>query len=217
MSQHLNETTTSQRVPIATPFGGRSKQSKGVPQMALLALSHTSIEHNLYVVMCQEVSLSGDRQGLFGARRLMELTGLRSYSSIRRGIAGLLAKHSIKLVDGEPLRKSVYQVFEPAEIFARRHRAGQAPYPEALQDFANSKLFPLIVKTVLKRQDLSRREAVVTLFCAEGQSNAEIGRRLSIDEKTVKYHLRHIYSKFGLKRRTELVSFLLRPAEWSRR
>jgi hypothetical protein len=43
----------------------------------------------------------------------------------------------------------------------------------------------------------------------EGLSNAEIGRRLQISEQTVKSHLRRVFDKFGVKRRTELVSRLL--------
>ena len=57
--------------------------------------------------------------------------------------------------------------------------------------------------------NLSRREAQVALACAEGMTNSEIGRRLSIGEQTVKFHLRNIFAKFGVRRRTELISRLL--------
>jgi DNA-binding CsgD family transcriptional regulator len=43
----------------------------------------------------------------------------------------------------------------------------------------------------------------------EGLSNAEIGKRLQISEQTVKSHLRRVFDKFGVRRRTELVSRLL--------
>jgi DNA-binding CsgD family transcriptional regulator len=62
---------------------------------------------------------------------------------------------------------------------------------------------------VVERNDLSRREALVILCCALGLSNAEIGARLHISEQTVKSHLRQVFDKFGVKRRTELVSRLL--------
>jgi DNA-binding CsgD family transcriptional regulator len=43
----------------------------------------------------------------------------------------------------------------------------------------------------------------------EGLTNAEIGLRLLVSEQTVKFHLRHIFIKFGVKRRAELISRLL--------
>jgi DNA-binding NarL/FixJ family response regulator len=50
---------------------------------------------------------------------------------------------------------------------------------------------------------LTRREAeVLDLICA-GHSNAAIGRRLVVTEKTVKNHLNHIFSKLGVANRTE--------------
>lgn len=58
--------------------------------------------------------------------------------------------------------------------------------------------------------DLSRREAQVALCCAEGLTNAEIGDRLCITEQTVKFHMRHLFIKFGVRRRGELISRLLR-------
>ena len=57
---------------------------------------------------------------------------------------------------------------------------------------------------------LSRREAQVALCCAEGLTNAEIGRKLFITEQTVKFHMRHLFVKVGVRRRGELISRLLR-------
>jgi DNA-binding CsgD family transcriptional regulator len=61
--------------------------------------------------------------------------------------------------------------------------------------------------------NLSRREAQVALCCAEGLTNAEIGARLFVTEQTVKFHMRHLFVKFGVKRRGELISRLLRHEE----
>jgi Bacterial regulatory proteins, luxR family len=36
------------------------------------------------------------------------------------------------------------------------------------------------------------------------------GKRLNVSKQTVKFHLRHIFVKFGAKRRAELISRLLR-------
>jgi DNA-binding CsgD family transcriptional regulator len=65
------------------------------------------------------------------------------------------------------------------------------------------------IECVTDFHGLSRREAQVALCCVEGLTNIEIGGRLHISEQTVKYHLRHIFVKYKVKRRTELVSRLL--------
>jgi DNA-binding NarL/FixJ family response regulator len=48
--------------------------------------------------------------------------------------------------------------------------------------------------------DLSVRETEVLRLLSEGWSNQEIGEQISISERTVRFHLRNIYDKLGLKR-----------------
>jgi two-component system nitrate/nitrite response regulator NarL len=52
---------------------------------------------------------------------------------------------------------------------------------------------------------LTSQEQEVVLALAEGLSNKDIGRRLSLSEGTVKVHLHNLYSKLGVKNRTALV------------
>ena len=73
------------------------------------------------------------------------------------------------------------------------------------------------VRRVIDVGSLSRREAQVALCCAQGLTNAEIGIRLQVSEQTVKFHLRNIFVKFGVKRRAELVSRLFREGNVSER
>ena len=54
----------------------------------------------------------------------------------------------------------------------------------------------------LRRLGLSKREAEVLALVAEGRSNAEIARLLSISAGTVKRHLEHVYEKLGVHTRT---------------
>jgi DNA-binding CsgD family transcriptional regulator len=69
--------------------------------------------------------------------------------------------------------------------------------------------FERAVARVAENPLLSRREAEVALCCVEGLTNAQIGNRLDVSEQTVKFHLRHVFVKFGVKRRAELISKLL--------
>lgn len=182
--------------------------------MALLALSHTPVEHQLYQAMMEAVAGGATRAGSFSARRLMALTGLKGYSTIRRGLAGLISKLSIerllKAGNGEAQHLgAVYFVYNPEEIFERRRAVGLAPFPKEVQPYETNRAFGMAIARVVGSHNLSRREAQVALCCAEGLTNAEIGEKLHVSEQTVKFHLRHIFVKFGVKRRTELVSHLL--------
>jgi DNA-binding NarL/FixJ family response regulator len=56
-----------------------------------------------------------------------------------------------------------------------------------------------------RRYGLSRREEEVLDLLGAGLSNAVIGHRLGLTEKTVKNHLNHIFAKLGVRSRTEAV------------
>jgi NarL family two-component system response regulator LiaR len=54
-------------------------------------------------------------------------------------------------------------------------------------------------------QALSRREQEVLSLLLENLSNKQIGDRLSISERTVKFHVSNLLTKFSVPRRTDLV------------
>lgn len=66
--------------------------------------------------------------------------------------------------------------------------------------------------------DLSAREVEVFDLLVEGQSNGEIGNQLCISERTVRFHLRNIYDKLGVRGRGTAIAlgarnkFQQRPA-----
>ena len=185
---------------------------------ALLALSHSPVEQALYEAL--RAATCGENRSCVGTlslRRLLELTGLGSYTTLRRARAGLVAKLSIDCKrsasdDGgaEDGPGSSYLVYGPEEIFERRRVAGMEPYPKEYRSHARGAGFVSALERVVNGYDLSRREAQVALCCAEGMTNAEIGDRLCITEQTVKFHMRHLFIKFGVRRRGELISRLLR-------
>lgn len=53
---------------------------------------------------------------------------------------------------------------------------------------------------------LSRRETEVLAHLSEGNSNKEIARALGMSEATVKFHLKNIFAKLGVSRRSVAVS-----------
>jgi DNA-binding CsgD family transcriptional regulator len=54
---------------------------------------------------------------------------------------------------------------------------------------------------------LSAREAEVMSLIAAGQTNGEIAARLFLAEKTVKNHVRRIYSKLGVGSRPAAIAY----------
>jgi DNA-binding NarL/FixJ family response regulator len=58
-------------------------------------------------------------------------------------------------------------------------------------------------RTAQRRYGLSRREEEVLDLLGAGLSNAAIGTRLGLTEKTVKNHLNHVFAKLGVRNRTE--------------
>ena len=52
---------------------------------------------------------------------------------------------------------------------------------------------------------MTPREFEVLSWLVQGKCNKEIARQLSIEEQTVRNHLRPVFQKFGVARRAELL------------
>jgi DNA-binding CsgD family transcriptional regulator len=200
------------------PLGEKIEQPAEGASLALVALSHTPVERRLYAAMLESLNGSAaqpeNRTNLFTVRTLMDLTGIVSLSTIRRGLEGLVAKFSIEReprANGNGTREhaSAYRVFTPEQVIARREERGMKSYAKGIDSGVGSRAFERVIQRVVENKNLSRREAQVALCCVEGLTNAEIGLRLLVSEQTVKFHLRHIFIKFGVRRRAELISRLL--------
>jgi len=57
-------------------------------------------------------------------------------------------------------------------------------------------------------QHLTRRQLQIATLASQGFSNKEVGRRLKLSDGTVKLHLHRIYTRLGLRNRTELASVM---------
>lgn len=196
------------------PFREMDQVMEKGQAVSKLWLNHTQVEHQLYEVMLSEVTAAKTRVCAFSLRQLMVLTKLPNYSAIRRGLNGLINKHSIeryKVVSDANLRQqvTVYFVFTPEEILERSAAEGTHSIFVDERVTSGSTAVGQAIGRIAERRDLSRREAEVALCCVEGMTNMEIGKKLYISEQTVKFHLRHIFVKYGVKRRTELISQLL--------
>ena len=200
--------------PKTYPLGEQNERANDGPAKALVTLSHTPVERRLYASML--IANDGDTNGgqRFTVRGLMQLTGIQSLSTVRRGLEGLVTKCSVEretrsTTDGPRDQSVAYRVVPPEEVIARRHEKGFiSAYGNGMPN-GSARSFERVIQRVAEMKNLSRREAEVALCCVEGLTNAEIGERLTVTEQTVKFHLRHIFIKFGVKRRAELISRLL--------
>jgi DNA-binding CsgD family transcriptional regulator len=204
--------------PKTYPLGENGEHSDHAQLLALVALSHSPVEQRLYAEMLVAVAADDKTAEGFTVRRLMVLTGIRSLSTIRRALDGLLSKWSVERVErmyGTGGKNGVrepgasYRVFPPAEVIARRNERGYSSFTHGIGSPELNFSFDRAIRKVVENPNLSRREAQVALCCVEGLTNAEIGNRLQVTEQTVKFHLRHVFIKFGVKRRAELISRLL--------
>ena len=59
------------------------------------------------------------------------------------------------------------------------------------------------------RITLTDREREMLRFIAQGLSNREIAGKLFISENTVKYHIKNVLQKFGLKNRAEAAAYAI--------
>lgn len=74
-----------------------------------------------------------------------------------------------------------------------------------IKDLATPATLDEIDRSPFGLRSLTKRELEVARLAAEGYTAAEIGRRLSIGERTVESHLANAYSKLRIRSRLQLI------------
>lgn len=100
------------------------------------------------------------------------------------------------LLQGAPDHdKATASTYENWDWFAQ-------PAPEDNVQQANNLESSLILRG---QEYLTNREQEIVHYVAQGLSNKEIAKHISISDKTVKTHLHTIFSKLKIRRRMDLV------------
>jgi DNA-binding CsgD family transcriptional regulator len=102
-------------------------------------------------------------------------------------------------VDARAPLRTAHEMFSAmgAEAFAERARRELLATGETARK-----------RTVETRDDLTAQEAQIAGLARDGLSNPEIGTRLFISPRTVKYHLRKVFIKLDISSRNELARVL---------
>src|ERR1051325_7484498 len=78
----------------------------------------------------------------------------------------------------------------------RQVHAGQLVFPQAARRWIEG-------RAAGASGDLTPREREVWTLVAGGLTNPQIAQRLGLSDNTVKFHVQHLFSKLGVKNRTE--------------
>ncbi|MGH6907664.1 MAG: response regulator transcription factor [Aestuariivirga sp.] len=120
-----------------------------------------------------------------------------------------------------PPRIVIYASSTDQAITRRALAAGAAGFctretpPEQLLDIvtavaAGRMVFPFLDVRSLKRdprEELTGREKTMLAALARGRTNTELATELGISINTVKFHLRNLYEKLGLRNRSQAIAF----------
>jgi DNA-binding CsgD family transcriptional regulator len=68
---------------------------------------------------------------------------------------------------------------------------------------------PMVSKRTRRLQNLSSRELTILLWMKAGKTNWEIGRVLSVSERTVRFHVENIFTKLDVVSRSQAVAVAL--------
>jgi DNA-binding CsgD family transcriptional regulator len=112
-----------------------------------------------------------------------------------------------RLLYGEWLRREQRRL-DAREQLRAAHEMFTAMGAEAFAERARGELLAtgetVRKRTVQTRDELTAQEAQIARLARDGRTNPEIGAQLFISPRTVEWHLRHVFTKLGIRSRREL-------------
>jgi len=130
-------------------------------------------------------------------KSIAHLGRTRARAEVARGrlLFGEWLRRERRRVDAREQLRAAHEMLADMgiEAFAERARRELAATGETARK-----------RTVETRDDLTPQEAQIARLARDGLSNPEIGARLFISPRTVKYHLHKVFTKLGISSRLEL-------------
>jgi len=177
---------------------GESEEAGRQAAAAVEAAERVGNGRGLGVALRARAAVVGGRDGIDSLRRSVELLGAtRARLQLAESLVDL----------GSALRRANHRkdAREPlAEGMELAHDCGAAPLEErARTELAAAGARPRgVVRTGV--DSLTPSELRVATLASEGLTNREIAQSLTVTTKTVETHLRHVFQKLDLAKRTEL-------------
>jgi DNA-binding NarL/FixJ family response regulator len=128
---------------------------------------------------------------------VLALTSFVAQDKIHAALAAGAAGYILKDADADEVAAAIRAV----------HNGEVHLAPAAARQLAESLRRP---QTADHREPLTEREREVLALVAQGASNQDIGRALSISERTARSHVSNILSKLGLSSRTQAALWAIR-------
>jgi DNA-binding CsgD family transcriptional regulator len=120
---------------------------------------------------------------------------------------GVIHLARARLLFGEWLRREHRRIDAREQLHAA-HEMFTAMGAEAFAERARGELLAtgetVRKRTVETRDELTAQEAQIARLARDGCTNPEIGAQLFISPRTVEWHLRHVFTKLGIRSRREL-------------
>jgi DNA-binding CsgD family transcriptional regulator len=125
----------------------------------------------------------------------LDRTPVRAELARSRLLYGEWLRRERRRVDAREQLRAAHQMLEAMgiEAFAKRARRELLATGETARK-----------RRVETRDELTAQEGEIARLARDGLSNPEIGARLFISPRTVKYHLRKVFTKLDISSRTEL-------------
>lgn len=160
-----------------------------------------------------------DRPGL-APRRRITLGLFAAHLRLALGERGLARRHFAAVLRLAAAEGLVAPLLEDGEVLERLLRA--VP-PDPARTDARVRAMVDRLRSLLRTQPatetaaaaaagLTRQELRILLHLSEGETSKEAARRLGLSESAVKFHLRNLFRKFDVARRSDLIERARREA-----
>ena len=133
-----------------------------------------------------------------------------SIKQVKARFPNLLIVAVCESADARALRRALDNVIDGL-VFGEELET--ALWPTVAAALAGQIVVPRDLRGFLRKPSLSGKERQVLRLLVMGLTNSEISARLYLAESTVKSHLSSVYTKLGVRSRSEAVSLLLDPNE----
>ncbi len=185
--------------PEIEVLGASMEGEQGLEQMARLDPDLVLLDLELPGIDGIEVTRRLKRRG--SRTEVLILTSFddeqKVYEAIQAGASGYL----VKRVGPEKIRKAIHDVMEGGTVLEAIIAKRFWNYFQSIQAKPTSASNPW---------NLSPVEFDVLRYVAKGLSNAEVGRVMTLERRTVRTHLGHIYRKMGVNSHVEAVVMALK-------